>query len=171
MSSRVITTSVVGRDFLVPIGDRYFEDYPEGASYEYGYASVTEDDILRYATAFDPQSIHTAPEQARLGPFGGVIASGWHTSAVMMRLFADHYLSAVAAVASPGCDELRWAVPVRPGDSLRLRATTIEARRSRSKPDRGLLRTRVELVNQRDEVPLRLTAMNLVLCRDGGDVV
>jgi acyl dehydratase len=84
----------------------------------------------------------------------------------MMRLLADHYLSRVASLASPGLDELRWPAPVRPGDSLRLRATVVEARRSRSKPDRGLVRTQSELINQNDEVVLRVTAMNIIRARE-----
>jgi acyl dehydratase len=166
VTNRSITTKALGPDFPVPIDDRYFEDYLEGGAYEYGHTSVTEEEIVRYAELYDPQSMHVDREWATHGPFGQLIASGWHTSALMMRLFADHYISSVASIASPGCDELRWAVPVRAGDELRLRVTTVEARRSRSKPDRGLLRTRVEMINQRDEVPLRMTAMNLVLLRD-----
>jgi acyl dehydratase len=153
-------------DFAVPIDDRYFEDYAVGAVYEYGYLSVTEDDIREYALRFDPQAIHVDPEFAARGPFGGLIASGWHTGSLMMRLLVDHYLSSVAGLASPGADEMRWSVPVRPGDALRLRTTTIEARPSRSKPDRGLIRTTIELLNQDDQVPLSLTAMNLMLRRD-----
>ena len=160
------TTKALGPDFAVPPDDRYFEDYPQGATYEYGYASVTEDEIVAFARQFDPQAMHVNAEWAATGPFGALITSGWHTCGLMMRLFADHYLTSVASIASPGCDELRWAVPVRAGDQLRLRATTVEARRSRSKPDRGLIRTLVELVNQDEEIPLRLTAMNLVLLRD-----
>jgi acyl dehydratase len=83
----------------------------------------------------------------------------------MMRLFADHCLSRVASLASPGIDELRWPAPVRPGDSLRLRATIAEARRSRSKPDRGLVRTKAELINGSGEVVLTLTAMNILRAR------
>ncbi len=154
-------------DFAVPIDDRYFEDYVAGAVYEYGYRSVTEDEILEYASRFDPQPIHVDPGFAATGPFGGLIASGWHTGGLMMRLLADHYVSRVASVASPGLDELRWSVPVRPGDLLRLRTTTIQTRVSRSKPDRGLIRTTIELLNQDDRVPLRLTAMNIMLRRPG----
>jgi acyl dehydratase len=155
-------------DFAVPIEDRYFEDYVPGAVYEYGYVTVTEADILDFARAFDPQPIHTDPEFAARGPFGGLIASGWHTAGIMMRMLVDHYLSRVASLASPGLDELRWPAPVRPGDSLRLRATVAEARRSRSKPDRGLVRTQSELINQDDEVVLRVTAMNIIRARDPG---
>jgi acyl dehydratase len=82
-----------------------------------------------------------------------------------MRLFADHYLSRVASLASPGIDELRWATPLRPGDSLRLRTTILQARRSRTKPDRGLVHTRAELLNQHDASVLSLIAMNLLRLR------
>ena len=115
--TRTLSTS----DFRVPREDRYFEDYLPGAVYEYGYLTVTEAEILEFARRFDPQPIHIDPEFAAAGPFGGLIASGWHTASMMMRLFADHYLSRVASLASPGIDELRWPAPVRPGDQLRLR--------------------------------------------------
>jgi acyl dehydratase len=152
-------------DFAAPIDDRYLEDYTPGAVYEYGYITVSEADILDFARAFDPQPIHTDLEFAAAGPFGGLIASGWQTAGIMMRLFADHCLSRVASLASPGIDELRWPAPVRPGDSLRLRATFVEVRRSRSKPDRGLVRTQAELINQNDQVVLTLTAMNIIRAR------
>ncbi len=152
-------------DFPAPIGDRYFEDYLPDAVYEYGYLTVTEPEILEFARRFDPQPIHIDPGFAAAGPFGGLIASGWHTASMMMRLFADHYLSRVASLASPGIDELRWPAPVRPGDQLRLRTTIMEARPSRSKPDRGLVRTRGELLNSGDQIVLDLVAMNLLLRR------
>lgn len=151
---------------MAPIGDRYFEDYEAGAVYEYGYAVVDEEELLAFARRFDPQPIHVDAKFAADGPFGGLIASGWHTSAILMRLFADHYLSRVASLASPGIDELRWPAPVRPGDSLRLRTTTTETRPSRSKPDRGLVITRGELLNQDDQTVLSLTAMNLLRRRE-----
>ena len=98
-----------------------------------------------------------------------LIASGWHTGGIFMRLFADHYLSRVASLASSGIDELRWPVPVRPGDRLRLGTTTTETRRSRSKPDRGLVFTHAELLNADDSVVLRLKAMNLLRLRRSRD--
>jgi acyl dehydratase len=153
-------------DFPMPIDDRYFEDYMEGAVYEYGYVTVTEAEILDFARKFDPQPIHVDPEFAAQGPFHGLIASGWHTTAMMMRLFAEHCLSQVASLASPGVDEIRWPAPVRPGDSLRLRATIVEARRSRSKPDRGLVRSHAQLINQDHETVLTLIAMNLLRARN-----
>ena len=98
------TTRALGaNDFAAPIDDRYFEDYVQGAVYEYGYITVTEAEILDFARAFDPQPIHVDPELAAAGPFHGLIASGWHTAGIMMRLFADHVLSKVASLASmPG---------------------------------------------------------------------
>jgi acyl dehydratase len=156
------TRTLSETDFTAPIGDRYFEDYREGAVYEYGYAVVDPDELVAFARRFDPQPIHVDAEFAAAGPFGGLITSGWHTGAIFMRLFADHYLSKVASLASPGLDELRWPAPVRPGDRLRLRTTTTGTRPSRSKPDRGLIFTRAELISQRDEVVLSLTAMNML---------
>jgi len=164
----VLTRTLSTSDFTVPREDRYFEDYLPGAVYEYGYLTVSEAEILGFARQFDPQPIHIDPGFAATGPFGGVIASGWHTASMMMRLFADHYLSRVASLASPGIDELRWPAPVRPGDQLRLRTTIVEARPSRSKPDRGLVRTRGELVNQDDRIVLDLVAMNLLGRREPG---
>jgi acyl dehydratase len=160
------TRTLSDHDFEAPIDDRYFEDYKQGAVYEYGYITVTEAEILDFARAFDPQPIHVDPEFAAQGPFRGLIASGWHTGAIMMRLFADHYLSRVASLASPGIDELRWPAPLRPGDSVKLRVTTVETRRSRSKPDRGLVRSHAELITQNDERVLTLTAMNLLRARE-----
>ena len=162
------TRTLSDDDFSVPIDDRYLEDYKAGAVYEYGHITVSEAEILDFAQAFDPQPIHVDPAFAAQGPFRGLIASGWHTAAIMMRLFANHYLSRVASLASPGIDELRWPAPLRPGDSVRLRVTVVEARRSRSKPDRGLVRTHSELITQNDETVLTLTAMNLLRARDAG---
>jgi acyl dehydratase len=155
-------TTLSEEDFAAPIEDRWFEDYEPGAVYEYGYATLTEDELLDYARRFDPQPIHIDPEYAKAGAFGGLIASGWHTSALMMRLLADHYLSKVASLASPGVDELRWPAPVRAGDRLRLRTTIVETRVSRSKPDRGVVRTKAEMLNQDDVVVLSLLAVNMV---------
>jgi acyl dehydratase len=152
-------------DFAVPIEDRFFEDYVPGLTYEYGSVAVTEAEVLEFARRWDPQAMHTDPVRAAAGAFGGLIASGWHTSALMMRLLATHYLSSVASLASPGIDELRWIKPVRPGDELRIRVTTVSAARSRSKPDRGLVRSFVEVLNQRDEVVMTMTGMVLLRCR------
>ncbi|MFI5587844.1 MaoC/PaaZ C-terminal domain-containing protein [Amycolatopsis sp. NPDC051758] len=133
--------------------DRYFEDYVPGATYDCGSVEVTETEILEFARRYDPQSFHVDTAAAAAGPFGGLIASGWHTASLMMRLYADNYLSAVSSLGSPGVDELR------------LRATVTEARLSRSKPDRGLVRTRVEFVDVEDEVVFSASLLNLLLVR------
>jgi acyl dehydratase len=153
-------------DFEVPIDRRYFEDYRVGAVHRYGAIMVDEAEVIAFATRFDPQYIHVNPEAAAHGPFGGLIASGWHTAAMMMRLFADHYLSSVASLASPGIDELRWTRPVRPGDALDIRVTVLEANGSRSKPDRGIVRTLIEVLNQNDELVMSCKAINLLRRRD-----
>jgi acyl dehydratase len=147
---------------------RYFEDYPAGAVFEFGEIAVTAEEIIAFATRYDPQPMHVDPAAAASGAFGGLIASGWHTAAMMMRLLADNYLSAASSLASPGIDELRWVRPVRPGDRLSLRVTVLEANRSRSKPDRGMVRGLVEVLNQDGEVAMSLKPMNLVRCRPVG---
>lgn len=147
--------------------DRYFEDYVPGVTHDCGSVEVTEADVLGFARRYDPQSFHVDVAAAADGPFGGLIASGWHTASLMMRLFADHYLSAASSLGSPGVDELRWPRPVRPGSVLRLRATVTEARLSRSKPDRGLVRTHVELVDGGDDVVFSASLLNLILVRPG----
>jgi acyl dehydratase len=152
-------------DIAVPVEDRYFEDYAPGAVYEYGSVAVRKAEIVEFARRFDPQAMHVDPQAAAEGNFGGLIASGWHTAGLMMRLFVDGFLSKVASLASPGIDELRWTRPVRPGDVLRIRVTILEAKRSRSRPDRGMVRTLVEVLNQDGEVVMSLKPMNLLRCR------
>ena len=155
-------------DLAVPVTDRYFEDYAPGSVCVYGEIAMTESEILEFARRYDPQPMHTDPVAATRGPFGGLIASGWHTTACVMRVLVERYLSHVAALVSPGIDEMRWKAPVRPGDILRVRVTVLEASPSRSKPDRGLVRTLIEVLNQNDEVVLSMRAMNLLLRRNPG---
>ena len=150
------------------MSDRWLADYVPGTTSHFGPIRVDEAEVVEFARRFDPQPFHVDADAAAAGPFGGLIASGWHTCALMMRLLADEYLSPVSSLGSPGIDELRWLVPVRPGDELTLRTTVEEARVSRSKPDRGLLRTRVELVTGGGTVVLSLVAMNLVRTRPAG---
>lgn len=158
-------TSPLTDDFATPVTDRWFEDYTEGDVREYGTITLSEREIVEFARDYDPQRIHTDPRWAAAGPFEGLIASGIQTLGVFMRLYANHYLTWCGSLASPGVDEVRWPRPVRPGDQLRLRTTTVEARLSRSKPDRGLLVTDVELLNQLDEPVLTQRVMNLVAVR------
>ena len=153
------------REFAAPVNQRYFEDYLPGSTFEYGEISLNADEIIEFARRFDPQPIHTDPEFAARGPFGGLIASGWHTAGVMMRLLADHYISRVASMASPGVDEIRWLIPVRPGDTLSIRVTVLETKRSRSKPDRGIVHSLVEVMNQKREIVMSLKPLSIVKCR------
>lgn len=145
-----------------PASDRYLEDFVPGEVREYGPVPVSEAEILEFARKYDPQPIHVDPEWARTGPFGGLIASGWHTTALTMRLLVDNYLPAAASLASPGIDELRWARPVRPGDALSVRVTVLEVRPSRSKPDRGLLRSRIEVLDRDGAIVMTLVALNML---------
>jgi acyl dehydratase len=140
---------------------RYFEDFPMGAVFEFGSITVTEADIIEFARQFDPQVMHLDPVRASQGPTGGLIASGWHTIALTMRMYADHVLPE-NGLPAPGVDEVRWLRPVRPGDTLRMRVTIKEARVSQSKPDRGIIRPFSEVLNQHDEVVLTMLPINLV---------
>ena len=146
-------------------GPRYFEDYVPGAMHDCGSVSVDQAEIVSFAKEFDPQPFHADPEAAARGPFGGLIASGWQTASLVMRQLVEHYVSAEASLGSPGVDELRWPYPVRPGDTLRVRATVLETRRSLSKPDRGIVKTMVEAVNQDGRTVMRATAINFLSVR------
>ena len=145
--------------------ERYFEDYPPGAVFTAGAIAVSEAELLDFARKYDPQAMHTDPEAAARGYFGGLIASGWHTSVLVMRLLVDNYLAAESSLGSAGLDELRWPHPVRPGDTLRVRATVVESRRSVSKPDRGIVKTVVEATNTDGATVMRATAINFMLVR------
>jgi acyl dehydratase len=151
--------------FTAPIEDRYLEDYIPQSVHEFGPIEAEEDEAIAFARRFDPQPFHTDSEAAKKTVFGGLIASGWYTAGLMMRLFVDHYLSRVASLGSPGLDELRWIRPVRPGDRLSIRVTVEETGRSQSKPDRGFLRSSVEVLNQNREAVMSVKAVNILLWR------
>ena len=149
--------------FTEPGGERYFEDYVAGSVHELGTVRVEEDEAIDFARRFDPQPFHTDPEAAKETVFGGLIVSGWYTVSLMMRLYAGRYLSSVSSLGSPGVDELRWIKPVRPGDELSVRVSVLETRRSRSKPDRGIVRSLIEVLDRRGEEVMSMRAVNLVL--------
>jgi acyl dehydratase len=151
--------------FSTPPTDRFLEDYKAGATYQCGSFTISRDEIIAFAKRYDPQPMHVDPEFAANGPFGEVIASGWHTVSCAMRLVVENFLP-YDNLVSPGVDELRWLRPVRPGDTLTLHITVREARRSRSKPDRGLLHSSMEALNQDGEVAISMKAMNLVRIRN-----
>ena len=118
---------------------------------------MREQRMIEFAEEFDPQAFHTDPEAATESVFGGLIASGWHTTAAMMSLIAENV--GEASMGAVGIDELRWPSPVRPGDELRLTATVVEMRPSTSKPDRGIIRMQQQLHNQRDELVFSCIAL------------
>jgi acyl dehydratase len=149
---------------LPPAAERRFEDYPLGAVFDIGTFTLLEDAMVAFAARYDPQAMHIDRDWAAQGPFGGVIASGWHTVAAVMPLIVEHFLPR-NGLASPGIDELRWLLPVRPGETLRAQVTVTEARRSRSRPDRGLVTTFVEVLNLAGEPVLTMRPMNFIRCR------
>lgn len=146
--------------------DRHFEDYSVGAVFELGTIDFSEADIIDFAARFDPQAMHVDRAWAESGPFGTVIASGWHTIAALMPLIVRNFLPS-RGLASPGIDEVRWLRPVRPGDVLTARTTIVEAKRSRSRPDRGLVTSHVELLNEAGDPVLTMKPMNFIRCRPG----
>lgn len=147
---------------------RYFEDFEIGVRRELGSRSVSEAEIVRFGRDFDPQAFHVDRAAAEASMFGGLIASGWHTCSIAMRLICDGYLLESASLGSPGVDTIRWKKPVRPGDTLTLWSTTIAAKPSASKPDRGVLTHETELVNQHGEIVMTMTAMTMLSRRPVG---
>lgn len=149
----------------VPVKERYFEDYSTGETLEFGDYLVTETEIIEFASKYDPQAFHIDPEAAKYSIYGGLIASGWMTGSIMMRLMADSFVSPRASMGSPGMDEVRWLQPVRPGDRLRMRVSILSTRRSTSKPDRGIVVSLSEALNQHDEVVMSFRSMLMTRCR------
>jgi acyl dehydratase len=138
-----------------------FAEFHAGQVIEAGPCLVTEAELLQFAKAYDPQWFHTDPEAAAEGPFGGLIASGWHTGGIAMRLVTEAALAGSESFASPGLAYVKWPNPVRPGDSLRLVADVIDVRRSEKRPTLGILRWRWRLINQREQEVLDLEATSL----------
>jgi acyl dehydratase len=139
----------------------YFEDFPPGDVRESPSRAVTHDEIIAFARQYDPQPFHLDDEAATRSIYGGLLASGWHTCALYMRLMWETFLKDTASLGSPGVDEIRWVKPVRPGDTLRVRFTVVEATPSRSKPDRGIVRSLSEVFNQHGEVVMTLRGLGL----------
>ena len=140
---------------------RYFDDFHIGERTDLGSHLVTEEEMLAFARAYDPQRIHVDREFAARGPFGGLIASGWHTCAMFMRMLVDHLLIEASAIASPGVDTIRWIRPVRAGDVLRAEAEVIEITPSRGRTDRGLVKHDCKVFNQQGELVMTLRTLAL----------
>ncbi len=136
----------------------YFEDLKAGGVHQLGAATLSAEEIADFAKRYDPQSFHIDTNAATTSIYGGVIASGWQTVCVFMRLFVDGFLGNAAAMGSPGVDELRWLRPVRPGDQLHASIEILEMRPSRSKPDRGIAVLRCVMTNQSGEDVLTFAA-------------
>lgn len=141
--------------------ERYFEDYPVGEVIEFGRYPVTAEEIVRFASQYDPQPFHLDEAAGRASHFGGLVASGWMTGSVLMRMLVDHYVSRRSSMGSPGLDEIRWLAPVRPGDVLSVRSTVLDARASQSKPDRGVVWSQHEVLNQDRVVVMRVKGMGM----------
>ena len=153
---------------FVPYLERYFEDYTVGEVAEFGDHAVTEEEILTFARAYDPQPFHTDAEAAKASHFGGLVGSGWMTGAIVMRLYCDHFIPRHSAMGSPGIDKVRWLHPVRPGDRLRARATIVATARSCSKPDRGVVTILQEAVNQDGKTVMSYEGRAMFRCRESG---
>jgi acyl dehydratase len=130
------------------MSEYYFEDFAAGEVFELGSHQVTEAEIVEFAERWDPQPFHVDPEAAAESVFGGLIASGWHTGAMWMRMYVDSMLGGPSSQGSPGIEELRWLAPVRPGDTLHGRLTVLDATPSQRSPERGTVRIRGEMLNQ-----------------------
>ena len=144
---------------------RFFEDYRIGEVAEFGDYEITSLEIIEFAKRYDPQLFHTDPEAAKQSSFGGLVASGWMSASVLMRMLVDHYISPVASMGSPGVDALRWLKPVKPGDRLRARVEVVGKRRSQSKPDRGLIHFVQQGLNQHGELVIAFNGMGMYRCR------
>ena len=138
-----------------------FAEFHVGQVLEAGPHVLTQDELLRFARDWDPQWFHTDPAAAEAGPFQGLIASGWQTCGIAMRLIADAVLAGSESYASPGLAYVKWPHPVRPGDALSVRATVLQVRRSSSQPHLGLLRWRWQLFNQAGREVLDLAPASL----------
>jgi acyl dehydratase len=141
----------------------YFEDFPVGEVFEYGDRLVTAEEIVEFARQFDPQPFHLDDAAARGTQAGGLIASGWQTACLLMRMSCDGFVLRTASQGAPGMEELNWVRPVRPGDRLRARRTTLSARVSRSRPEIGLVGFQFEVLNQDGETVM--TQKNVMMIR------
>jgi acyl dehydratase len=145
----------------------YFEDFTPGRVWELEGPALAKAEIVEFARRFDPQYFHVDERAAEDSPYGGLIASGWQTVGLCMRMICDAYLLQAASLGSPGVNELRWTKPVRPGDRLRMKMTVIEAKISRTKPDRGTVLHRWEVYNQHGDMVMHMEGYGMYARRPG----
>ena len=143
-----------------------FEDFAVGGVIPLGSRTVTAPEIVAFATQFDPQPFHVDEDAGRRSIYGSLIASGWHTASMVMRMACDAYLLDAKSAGSPGIDQLRWLKPVRADDTIRAELVVVEVKPSRSKPDRGIVEFDWRVHNQRDELVMTMRGMGLFLRRD-----
>jgi acyl dehydratase len=143
----------------------YFDDFTLGSVVDLGTTTVSEEDILRFAREFDPQPFHIDPEAAEKSIFGGIIASGWHTCSLTMRLLVDGLLRNSSSLGSPGIEQIRWVKPVRPGDTLHAVLTVKDVRHSQSKPDRGTALMRIDVTNQAGDLVMWMESFGMFVKR------
>jgi acyl dehydratase len=143
----------------------WWEDFAAGSVREFGGVMVSKESILRFAREFDPQPFHVDEEAAKRSPFGGLIASGWQTCSLMMRMACDAFLLDSSSVGSPGMDNIKWLKPVRPGDTLRVRLTVKEARVLKSRPNVGIVRNFWQVLNQDGEEVMQSEGYGMFLRR------
>lgn len=146
----------------------YFEDFPVGNVSTFGAYEVTLDEVRAFASEFDPQPFHLDEEAGARSLAGALSASGWHTTAMCMRMMYDGYIGRAASMGSPGVDEVKWLKPVFPGDVLSMRRTTLEARVSSSRPEMGIIKSRWEVLNQNGVIKLEMTGYGLIKVRGAG---
>jgi len=149
----------------VPLKERFFQDYQPGEQFEFGDYLITEEEILSFARQYDPQAFHLDHEAAAKTHFGGLVASGWMTCSVMMRMMVDHYISPLSSMGSPGLENIKWLIPVRPGDRLRTHVKIIATRQSTSTPDRGFVMIEQSVLNQKNETVLTVNGSGMYRVR------
>jgi acyl dehydratase len=147
----------------------YFEDFEPGQDIDLGLRTVTEEEIVAFARDYDPQPFHVDRDAAAHSIYGGVIASGWHTCGMMMRLVVDGLLGRSSSMGSPGLDGVRWLAPVRAGDTLNVRYRTVHVKASASKPDRGVVWSKWVAINQHGETVCTVEGMGMFGRRPGGE--
>lgn len=150
------------------MSEKFFEDFRVGERFLTKEKTLSAEEIAEFAGRYDPQPFHVDEKAAAESPYGGVIASGFHTVAASFRLFIDTGVIGTTGMGSPGMDSIRWLKPVRPGDVLRVEAEVVEARASRSQPGRGIVLMEFRTFNQEDDVVLSMRAAHLVRRKAGG---